>query len=487
MEDESTLGSELKEVQKLVHSEAEADPEEAKRLKRRELDDAIYAALLSRAHSDQARSLVDTIVTMVAAHELAAGIRTNKRDKKHTALRTAVERLLADLLEAQASEKAKGYVYRTARPKDFTGHRVSYRSFRSLVDAMGSLGLLERYTGFQKWDALFGKVVPTRRKATRYQATQRLLDICEHHGIQAADFHQHFLVPLPDKPLQLRAGSRRTEYGTKISGRPMSFRPTQLTVKLENNIKRLNEFFDDFELEGGVHRGYIRVFNKGDDPRFNWNMGGRLYSHTERSYQQMDRSDRLRMKISGTPVCEIDIRASYLTIFHALYGKPFDPKNDPYDLPDLGPEGREVVKMWITASFGSNAPINRWPTELVAKYRERTGRKLGKRYSAAKIGELIVQSIPLLAKLGEHKTRIGWAELMYLESRAMVATMLELMDDHIPSLAVHDSIIVPALKEQRARSVLTDCYRKITTATPFLVSHFPEGYSDEAWNAALNL
>jgi len=190
----------------------EAAIEEAKRLKGRELDDALYAALLSRAHSDQAHALVDTVVTMVAAHELAAGTRTNKRDKKHTALRTAVERLLADLLEAQASEKAKGYVYRTARPKDFTGHPVSYRSFKSLVDAMGSLGLLDRYTGFQKWDALFGKVVPTtRRKATRYRATQRLLDICEHHGIVAADFHQHFLVPLPDKPLQLRAASRRTE------------------------------------------------------------------------------------------------------------------------------------------------------------------------------------------------------------------------------------------------------------------------------------
>jgi hypothetical protein len=399
---------------------------------------------------------------MVAEHELAAGIRTNKRDKKHTALRTAVEHLVADLLEAKASERAKGYVYRTARPEDFTGEPVSYRSFKSLVDAMRSLGLLERYTGFQKWDAVFGKVVPTRRKATRYRATRQLLGLCEQHGIEAADFHQHFLIPLPDKPLRLRAASRRSEYGTKISGRPMPVKPT-------------------------IHRGYIRVFNNGDHPRFNWNMGGRLYSHTERSYQQMDRSDRLRMKVSGAPVCEIDIRASYLTIFHALYGKPFDPSNDPYELPGIGPEGREVVKMWITASFGNNAPINRWPTELVAKYRERTGRKLGKRYSAVKIGELIVQSIPLLAKLGELKTRIGWAELMYLESHAMVATMLELMDDHIPSLAVHDSIIVPAIKEQRARSVLTDCYRKITTATPFLVSHFPQGYSDEAWNVALNL
>jgi hypothetical protein len=184
------------------------------------------------------------------------------------------------------------------------------------------------------------------------------------------------------------------------------------------------------------------------------------------------------------PVCEIDIRASYLTIFHALHGKPFDTESDPYDIAGLGPEARDVVKMWITASFGNNAPINRWPTELVAKYRERTGRKLGKHYSAAKIGQLVVQSIPLLAKLHEHKNGIGWAELMYLESKAMVATMLELMEDQIPSLAVHDSIIVPAFKEQRARMVLKDRYREITKATPFLVSHFPQGYdpSDAPWD-----
>jgi hypothetical protein len=84
MEDEISLDDAL-EVQKVQSDE---DIEEAKRLKGRDLDDALYAALLSRAHSDQARALVDTVVTMVAEHEVAAGTRTNKRDKKHTALRT---------------------------------------------------------------------------------------------------------------------------------------------------------------------------------------------------------------------------------------------------------------------------------------------------------------------------------------------------------------------------------------------------------------
>jgi len=59
----------------------------------RELDDARYAALDCRAHSDQGGALVAAVTNMVAAHELAAGARTNKRKKKQAALSSAVERL----------------------------------------------------------------------------------------------------------------------------------------------------------------------------------------------------------------------------------------------------------------------------------------------------------------------------------------------------------------------------------------------------------
>jgi hypothetical protein len=346
--------------------ETSVTDDEAARKRAREFDDALYAALLSRAHSDQARTLVDHVVAMVAAHELVAGIRTNKRDKKHTALRTAVERFLADLLQAQASDTNKGYVYRQLRPEAFTGQAVSYRTFKSLVDAMLTLGLLEEYKGFQGWTDGFGVSVPWIRKATRYRATEALLGIFHQHSVKADDFHQHFLIPLPENPLRLRAASGRNQYGEKRQGRLMRFERTTLTMKLEQELKDLNKFLDCFELQGGIHRGYTRGFNNGDHPKFDWNMGGRLYSYGEFNYQQLDRAQRLRMTINSEPVCEIDIRASYLTIFHALYDEPFDPTNDPYDVAGLGPEARDVVKKWITASFGNNAPIAKWPKEHVA-------------------------------------------------------------------------------------------------------------------------
>lgn len=449
------LGAANHEASNNAPKETTGVPQETKEPKvrnPRELDDARYAALDCRAHSDQARALVAAVTDMVTAHELAAGTRTNKRKKKQAELSSAAERLLADLLLAQASEKAKGYVYRPMRPEGFTESAVGYRVFKTLVDALVGLGLLESHKGYQGWDEPFGARVVVRHKATRFRAKQKLLDICAQHGLLVDDFHEHFLIPLPEHPLQLRRSSKRTEYGKKIPGKPMRYRPTEATANVEQSLKELNRFFDQFELRGGIHRGYIRVFNNGDHPKFNWNMGGRLYSYGENNYQQMEKADRLRMTISGARVCEIDVRASYLTIFHALYGENFDATKDPYIVPGFGEEARDVVKMWITASFGNNAPITKWPRPLVAKYREKTGKTLGKRYAASKVRDNVMRAFPLLARLGEVVNGIerGWAELMYIESRAMFWTMIDLATEGIPSLSVHDSIIVPYLKWQQA-------------------------------------
>jgi hypothetical protein len=60
------------------------------------------------------------------------------------------------------------------------------------------------------------------------------------------------------------------------------------------------------------------------------------------------------MTIDGEPVCELDIRASYLTIFQARHGQALDfvAHPDPYVLPDLGAKAREVVKTFIAVTFG---------------------------------------------------------------------------------------------------------------------------------------
>ena len=43
----------------------------------------------------------------------------------------------------------------------------------------------------------------------------------------------------------------------------MRFEPSKVTEALEGRLKQLNVFIDGFELRGGIHRGYIRVFTSG--------------------------------------------------------------------------------------------------------------------------------------------------------------------------------------------------------------------------------
>ena len=134
--------------------------------------------------------------------------------------------------------------------------------------------------------------------------------------------------------------------------------------------------------------------------------------------------------------------------------------------------------MWITASFGNNAPITKWPKELVAKYRERTGKTLGKRYPASEVGEKVVQAFPLLRRLGEvvDGRERGWAELMFIESQAVLSTMIALMERQVPCLAVHDSLIVPVSSWHDATIILAHLYWRFVKAWPVLVPHFPEGH-----------
>ena len=110
------------------------------------------------------------------------------------------------------------------------------------------------------------------------------------------------------------------------------------------------------------------------------------------------------MTIDGEPVCEIDIRASYLTIFHAWNGAYLDHHRDPYDLPGLGPDARPVIKSWFHAMFGSDARLDRWPKEIAAKYLAEAGRRLSKDYPIKHIREKAFEAHPVLARWGQPMT-----------------------------------------------------------------------------------
>jgi hypothetical protein len=451
---------------------------------------AAFAPLTSRAITDEARKLVSALYEIIVEHEIATGIRKNARLTKVDAYKRAVGGFLGDLLLAQVRQKGEGWVYRSVRKEEFTGEAVSYRHFNAVMTALIGSNLIDRIKGFQSrmtWSDGASGTMAMKSWAPRFRATRTLLELAKKYDVEPSEAHAHFIEALPAEPLQARA-SKQGEGARKVRGPLLKWRKLFNGARLERgealeaDIIELNRFLDDADIRGGMHRGFTRGFNNANDTDFSWNMGGRLYGGEE-SYQQSPRSDRLRMTFKGEPVCEIDIRASYLTIFHAWHDAPLDLSKDPYVLPKLGEAARPAVKAWFVTTFGSLKPITRWPKATKQDYFEATGRDLSE-YPVKTISEAVFKALPLMQLWGTEKAGGDWSRLMWQESDAVVSAMLELKRVHsVPSLAVHDSLIVPISKRRLGEDTLRRCYLEANGVTPELVTYPQLAHDDpEHWN-----
>jgi hypothetical protein len=438
------------------------------------LRNADYASLARRAATDNSRALVNEMLRLIATAE------TRKRQrgaKAEAAIRLAVERFVGDLLvalaKAQHNEHGAGWVHRSVSPNSFTGAAVSSRTFTAVRAGLVALGLVEEAPGVTQFREAFGKRFVQTRYETRWRATAKLAELAARCGVSLLDIKMHFVPELPKHPLVLKGTSARS-WGYKIPGKRMKIIFTDEVKALEQVIIDLNAFLAQFDIRGGIHHGYIREFNCGDHPSFAWNLGGRLYSVGAESYQGLKAAERLKMIIDGQPVCELDIRASALTIFHALRGQPLDfaSNPDPYAVGELSATPRELVKAFINATFGTGQLPGRWPQNVSSAYREKTGQSLSREYPIQQVWDAVARAYPLLAELRQDDAEPPiWARLMYLESEAVLRTMLALAEINIPSLSVQDSIIVQRDYERRARDILSDQYKVITGTTPCIVIH----------------
>ena len=301
------------------------------------LRQAPRANLAARAKGEVAEKLFATLASELVEHEQASGTRKNVRRKGLKNLKDAIAAFTADLLHAHNHPEANGSVYRTLAKGSFTGQAVSSRDFRSVTEGWAALDLLEVRPGFtQTVEFDPGEKTRTRGKATRFRATPKLLQACAEHGVAPQNAGEHFSYPPPEHPLVLTKASRRVG-SWKEAGERMEFERTKGTKALEGRVKQLNAFLAKHDIRGATHRWFWRIFHEGDQPAFDWNKGGRLYSDGKDCYQQLPRDERLKITIDAEPVCEIDIRASYLTILHARHKHPFvvSEEHDPYAIEGL--------------------------------------------------------------------------------------------------------------------------------------------------------
>ena len=171
------------------------------------------------------------------------------------------------------------------------------------------------------------------------------------------------------------------------------------------------------------------------------------------------------MTINGEPVAEIDIKASFLTIYHAQVKQPLQGSGDPYAA--IAEIDRSIVKLWTTISFGNSNPATRWPPKTAKNFKKETGKDLSKVAKAKDIAQKMLETFPALKKL--ETLSEAWAHLQYREGRAVMGTMLILMREHrVPSFSMYDGIIVPRSKADIATVTLKHVFREIVGVEPRL-------------------
>jgi hypothetical protein len=413
--------------------------------------DAVYAPLMGRPVSDQGRAVVTRLHEAITAHERTVGLRKYARGKTQAQFEKAIGAFAADLLLAQNHKKAKGWIQRSLRHESFDNGPVTRTQGRAVVHGLVALELMRRVDGYAEMTA-FGVA---RYVSPKMRAEPAMLKLAKECGVDADKAKQHF-VKGPPKDLIVVRGASVYDGHKKIKGKVLKVKAPE---HLWNEMKELNTFLEGFTLEHGTHRGFFRGYNNGDRPGFDFNGGGRIYSAGEDSYQSLASEERLKLTINGQPVAEVDVRASFITILYAMHKLNFD--DDPYVVSGLGDEGRQAVKMFVAATIGNGAPIERWSRKHAKDFLEDTGLRLRQEWPLSLVSQAALKKHPLLRRLNEpiKGRKRDWSDLMWIESQAILRTMLDLKRNYqVPSYPVHDSLIVPKSKADRAVAQLNAHY-----------------------------
>lgn len=421
-----------------------------------------FAALTARPVSVVARDLCDS---------LCVEIMTATGEKALASRKAAFAALVADLIEGNPNDP-DGWLYRSLRSNTFNGGEVGYRPFSHVYRAAQAQGLIEVLPGTPRFapSIATGAWIAVQGTAHRFRATEALRRRFADKGIARETWGQHFARSgiqrtLSASSVELRASSGRY-MGEKHKGRlmPLSKDDPRLPAIVER-MERINSYLSGqaFTPLGPVR--LVRKFNEGDAEGFAWNKGGRLYGPHSRMKKG---TERTLITINDEPTVELDFRASHLTILVGLGHVPGFVLGDadPYTVEGIP---RPVVKQWVTMTLSHGRRHARWPAVAVAELRKQ-GIDLSKDFPLKRTGDAILKVLPILSEDSEGSAvGMGWADLQFIESEIVLSAMETLAFDHdVPSLPVHDSLIVPVQAKETAKRVLGESFKRAVGVVPVI-------------------
>jgi len=301
----------------------------------------------------------------------------------------------------------------------YVGHQPGFKDRRK-----GGAGRNSRMWATLKLASVFaGYRMPTPTKLAR-----------EEIEIRATSGQLSALVPVPDIP-QVRT--------------------------MRTNVRRINSLLAGLEITLGISsREYLklvermhcapntyndtvrRIFNHGSLTK-----GGRFYGHW---VQGLPREYREFLRIGGEPVVELDYSGLHPRMLYAIKGAA-PPDGDLYAVPGHDAE-RDLLKNVLLVAI--NAEDEKSTVQAVMKEfnLDRRRRITVKAATIRKLLAAIKAAHPALADL--FCTGQG-IDLQNRDSRIAESVMLQLADQGIPSVPLHDSFIVGASHAQALHTAMT--------------------------------
>ncbi|TXM93101.1 hypothetical protein [Methylobacterium sp. WL116] len=243
--------------------------------------------------------------------------------------------------------------------------------------------------------------------------------------------------------------------GREESRELIDYADTDETHRYRSEMKAINAFLASSDISLEDHEGkpcptsfpfLRRHFNvQPDDPEGTerFDLGGRLFGGW---WQTLAKDQRHRIRIKGEPVADLDFDAMFVRLAY-LRANLTPPPGDLYaGLPGLpGAPWRAGVKKAVLAMLFRRTPLTRVPRG--------TSGELPPGTSGPQLQAAIVAAHPALAPIFE--TGIGLS-LMFTESQVIVKALLDLADQKITALPMHDGLMVARSKADKVARIMSD-------------------------------
>ncbi|SMX24035.1 hypothetical protein [Boseongicola aestuarii] len=294
-------------------------------------------------------------------------------------------------------------------------------------------------------------------------------------AVDGLSFKEHGIGPV----IEVRAEKQKVYWTpNQPKGRILSLTQFDgLWQPLERDVRAINEVMQLHPLTAPDGRQWAscrRIFNDGRLDR-----GGRLYG----GWQSEKAKDRLSFKIDSEPVCEIDIKGSFLFIANALTGSNVNLGSDPYQRIQFVREGdpskRNLAKRLVSSMMSNPNELTRFPT---GDTKNEFGRiiPVKEQYNlpaSSKVTDYTNQIIRAFPFLKDVRGSSG--QLMYIESTVIVDALLALAEGKVavPAYPVHDCLLCKESDEAQVISALKESMMNKVGSEPVLDIEYENGKS----------